>query len=102
MFGNEFGIVEVVNLHGATHIVECCCGNFTRIFATALEHIVDGGDVLLELQTALADGLKGFVEDAFEEALALHVAESATCIVLLEFVEVGIVLPVTVKVFVAP
>ena len=67
-------------------------------FAAGLEHGVDAGNVLFKLFAAIADGLKFFLKDVGQEALHLHIAQTATGIVRFEFVEVGIVGQVALEV----
>ena len=98
LFFNECGVVEIVDLHGAAHVVErgCCYG--AGIGAALLQHVVDGGNVLRKFLAALADRFEEFLHDIGEETLHLHVAQTAALVVCLEFVEVGIVGQIALKV----
>ena len=47
LLGNEFGVVEIVDLHGVAHFVHGASSHFTRLFGAFFENVVDGGNVLL-------------------------------------------------------
>ena len=85
--------MEIIDTHGFTDFVHGAGTYFTGGFGTALEDGEDGGDVLLQLMTADAHRLKHAVDDAVEEFLAFHVAKASTHVVLLQFVEIGVVGP---------
>ena len=72
--GNEFGVIEVVDLHGAAYFVEGLCCHGACIFCTAAQDVVYGRDVLFPFCTALADGFEACVENIIEEFLAGAVA----------------------------
>ena len=63
LFFNECGVVEIVDLHCAAHVVErgCCYG--AGIGAALLQHVVDGGNVLRKFLAALADRFEEFLHD---------------------------------------
>ena len=74
LFGNEFGVIEVVDLHGAAYFVKGLCCHGACIFCTAAQDVVYGRDVLFPFCTALADGFEACVENIIEEFLAGAVA----------------------------
>jgi len=73
LFLDEGAVVEVVDFHGATHLVHCLAGGFASYFATLAQYLIDGGNVLLVLGATLTDGFEHFLQHGHEEFLALHV-----------------------------
>ena len=91
MLFDEGAVVEVVDLHGPTHFVHSLAGCFARHFAAFSEYLIDGRYVFLVLGAPLSDGFECFLQYCHEEFLALHVAESASCVVVFHFLECGVV-----------
>ena len=75
--------------------------DLARLRSTFLQYVVDLGDVLLELSTTLAHGLEELVEHLIEELLALHIAQTAATVVILQLVEVLVLWPEVGEVLVA-
>ena len=91
LLGREGGVVKVVETHGATYFGHGLCSSLTGDLGTTAQDVDDGGDVLLQFGTTLTDGLQRLLKHGGEELLYFHVAETATAVVGLQLVEVGIV-----------
>jgi len=101
LLGGEGGVVEVVEAHGATYFGHGLGTGLTGDLGTTAQDVDDGGDVLLQFGTTLTDGLQRLLKHGGEELLYFHVAETATAVVGLQLVEVGIVGQVAAEMFLA-
>ena len=99
LLGNELCIVEVVDAHSTTYVGKCVGCYGTGGLATLSKDLEYGRDILLPFLAALTDRSEQLFEDGIEELLYLHVAQSTTLVVCLQFVEAAIVGLVLGKVF---
>ena len=97
---DELGVVEVVNLHGTTHLAHGLSGSLASLLGATAQDVVDLWDVLFKLMTTLTHGLQHIINNGVEELLALHVAQSTTTIVVFQFVEVLVFRPEVLEVIV--
>ena len=88
---NQCAVIEIVYLHGTAYLVHCGGSGFAGNFATLLQNVINGRDVLLVLRSALTDGFKCVVQYAHEQLFALHVAKSATSVVFLHLCKAVVV-----------
>ena len=86
-------VIEIVNTHGVAHLAHGLRGHFACLLRATAQDVKDGGNVLLKLVAALAHRLQHVVDNGVEELLALHVAQSATAVVVLQLVKVLVVGP---------
>ena len=91
LFFDEGAVVEVVDLHGPTHFIHRLAGFFACHFTAFAEYLIDGGNVLLVLCSALTDGFECLLQHFHEELLALHVAQAATGVVVFHLLKCGVV-----------
>ena len=91
---NQFLIVKVVNAHGLTYLIHRLGGSLASLLRTLLQDVIDFRDILLQLVTALAHRLQELVQYLVQELLALHVAQTATTVVVLQLVQVLVLRPV--------
>ena len=85
---NEVEVVEIVDAHGVAYLVHGLCGCFACLLGAFLQYFVYARYVLLPLVTTLAHGLKHVVDNVVQELLTLHVAQTATAVVVFQLVEV--------------
>ena len=85
---NEFGIVEIIDLHSLAHICKSlrCLG--TSSLATLLQDLIHERNILLILSTSLTHWLKEILHDVEEELLACAVPETTPAIMILHRIEI--------------
>ena len=91
LLGDEFLVLEVVDAHGVAHFGQGLRAYAACFLGAAFEDFVDGGNILLVLLAALADGFKAVVEHVEEELLARAVAQAAALVVGLHFIQILVV-----------
>ena len=89
--GDQLPVGEVVDPHRGADLFESRGGGGACGGRTGFEHVVDLADALLVFGAAAADRVERLVEDGDEELLDLHVAQTASAVVGLQFVERGVV-----------
>lgn len=99
LFGYQVRIVEVIDLHGTVNVVQCGGSRFTSLLTTFFQHVVDGRYVLFEFLAAGTDGLQSFLHDGIQEVLHFYITQTATLVVSLQFVEIGVIRQIAFKVF---
>ena len=86
----QISILEIIDPHRAADFVKGLgCGVF-RFFAAGLQDILDILQMGFPIFTAFADGEESLLHDVIEEAFHLHVAEAASCIVVLHFLQAAV------------
>ena len=87
LFGDEPFVVEIVDFHGALHVVECLRGHLPGCLRTGAENLVDLFDAAFVVFAAFAERLQRLVEHGDQEFLDLHVAQAAAAVMRLQLVQ---------------
>ena len=86
-------LVKIIDTHGILHLVQRPGRHLAGRQGALPEDLIHGGDVLLVHGTAGPDGLQTVVQHVQEELLALHITQAATAVVVLQFVQIGVIRP---------
>ena len=99
LFGYQVRIVEVIDLHGTAYIVQCSGSRFTSLLTAFFQHVVDSRYILFEFLAAGTDGLQCFLHVGIREVFLFYTAQTATLVVSLQLVEIGVIRQIAFKVF---
>ena len=84
---DQLAVVEIVDFHGALHVVECLRGHLPGCLRTGAENLVDLFDAAFVVFAAFAERLQRLVEHSDQEFLDLHVAQAAAAVMRLQLVQ---------------
>ena len=93
-------LTEIIDLHSLLDLAHSLSGTLTRLFGTLLQHIVNVIHILRKLLTAQSYRLKFLLHYVVEELLYLHIAKTATLIMLFQLVKILVIGQITFKMLV--
>lgn len=88
---DKFFVIEIIDSHSTPHLCKSLSGYRPRCLCPFPEHLIHARNILLELFPALTDRFQFRLQYGIQELLYLHIPESASSVVVLQFVQAGIV-----------
>lgn len=90
-------LTEIIDLHSLLDLAHSLSGTLTCLFGTLLQHIVNVVHILCKLLTAQSYRLKLLLHYIVKELLYLHIAKTATLIMLFQLVKILVIGQITFK-----